>query len=42
MLRNEDETSIQHLLRIIELEGKFDQLEDIQTRDVDHDVVGIS
>lgn len=42
MLRNEDKTSIQHLLRIIEVEGNFDQPEDIQTRDVDYDVVGIS
>jgi hypothetical protein len=42
MLRSEDEASIQHLLHIIELEGNFDQHEDIQTRDVDHDVLGIS
>ncbi len=42
MLRSEDEVSIRHLFHIIELEGNFDQLEDIQTRDVDHDVLEIS
>jgi hypothetical protein len=42
MLRNEDEASIHYLLHIIELEGNFDQLEDIQTRDVDHDILRIN
>lgn len=39
MLRSEDEANIQHLLHIIELERNFDQPKDIQTRDVDHDVL---